>query len=306
MNKPVNELISLEIIKHLLGLSDKELEAAYLFDFRVRNALGKETLGDNICPKTFTNFRRRLLEYEEKTGRDLLHEVFEDHRDYLQDEFDIDASTQRMDSTFIEGNIKQLSRIDLIAKVLHNFLRDLPEETVTELPEAIQEFTETGNLELSYTLEPDEIQPTMGQLVEQAAWLVDRFETDVQYAELESFAHLQQILDEQCYRIAELERLFPQGVASGAISEPKHGSASRSPTWRAPSERTAGRTRTGWRRCLAGSRRCSNHPHPPGAYSWDPSYWRAICSIRPNFRPIEAAIATVARTGRRRYAATSA
>jgi len=38
-NKPVNELVSLEIIKHLLGLSDEQLEHAYLFDFRVRNAL---------------------------------------------------------------------------------------------------------------------------------------------------------------------------------------------------------------------------------------------------------------------------
>jgi len=46
------------------------------------------------------------MEYEEETGRDLLYEVFEDHRDYLIDEFDVDGSTQRMDSTFIEANIK--------------------------------------------------------------------------------------------------------------------------------------------------------------------------------------------------------
>jgi len=39
-----------------------------------------------------------------------------------------------MDSTFIEANIKQLSRIDLIAKVVHNFLDDLPNEIVQELP----------------------------------------------------------------------------------------------------------------------------------------------------------------------------
>lgn len=120
-NKPVNELVSLESITEMLGLSDEELEHAYLFDFRVRNALGKETLGDNICPKTFNNFRRRLLEFEEETGRDLLHEVFVEHRNYLHDEFAIDASTQRMDSTFIDGNIKQLSSVDLIAKVVHNF-----------------------------------------------------------------------------------------------------------------------------------------------------------------------------------------
>ena len=204
-NKPVNELVSLEIIKHLLGLSDEQLEHAYLFDFRVRNALGKETLGDNICAKTFTNFRRRLLEHEEETGQDLLHEVFQDHRSYLQDEFEIDASTQRMDSTFIEANIKQLSRIDLIAKVVHNFLDDLPDEIVQELPAGLDEFADTENLELSYELEPGEVDSTMETLIEHAAWLIDRFEAEQNYAELESFTHLQQVLDEQCYRIPDLE-----------------------------------------------------------------------------------------------------
>ncbi|GAA0727638.1 MULTISPECIES: hypothetical protein [Haloferacaceae] len=115
-------------------MSDKELEHAYVFDFRVRNVLGKETLGDNICEKTLTNFRRRLMEYEEETGHDLLNEVFENHRTYFQGEFEIDASTQRMDSTFIEANIKQLSRVDLLAKVLHNFLCDLLREIAQELP----------------------------------------------------------------------------------------------------------------------------------------------------------------------------
>ena len=204
-NKPVNELVSLEIIKHLMGLSDKELEHAYLFDFRVRNALGKEVLGDNICPKTFTNFRRRLMRYEEETGRDLLHEVFEDHRSYLKQEFEIDGRTQRMDSTFIEANIKQLSRVDLIAKVVHNFLCDLPEEIVQELPAGIDEFADTTNLELSYQLEPGEIQSTLETLVEHAAWLVDRFRFEERYADRESFAHLQRVLDEQCYRISDLE-----------------------------------------------------------------------------------------------------
>ena len=45
----------------------------------------------------------------------------------------------------------------------------------------------------------------METLAEHTAWLVERFESDDEYAELESFAHLQQVLNEQCYRIAELE-----------------------------------------------------------------------------------------------------
>lgn len=204
-NKAVNELVSLEIIKHLQGLSDEELEHAYLFDFRVRNALGKETLGDNICPKTFNNFRRKLLEFEEDIGRDLLHEVFEDHRDYLHAEFDIDASTQRMDSTFIDGNIKQLSRVDLIAKVVHNFLSDLAEEEVLDLPGGLAKFADQENLELSYDLPPEDVRATLETLAEHAAWLVDRYETNDEYNKLESFSHLTRVLDEQCYRIKALE-----------------------------------------------------------------------------------------------------
>jgi len=53
--------------------------------------------------------------------------------------------------------------------------------------------------------EPGEVDSTMETLIEHAAWLIDRFEDEQNYAELESFAHLQQILDEQCYRIPELE-----------------------------------------------------------------------------------------------------
>lgn len=40
-NKPVNELVSLEIIKHLMNLSDEELEHAYIFDFRAGTPLAR-------------------------------------------------------------------------------------------------------------------------------------------------------------------------------------------------------------------------------------------------------------------------
>ena len=204
-NKPVNVLVSLEIIKHLMDLSDEELEHAYLFDFRVRNALGKESLGDNICPKTFTNFRRRLLEYEEETGRDLLHEVFEAHRNCLKREFQIDATTQRMDSTLIEANIKELSRMDLIGKVVYNFLNDLSPDLLRELPAGMEEFAGRDKSELTYEVGPSEAQAIMETLAEHAGWLVDRFEHYEPYNESASYAYLQRVLDEQCYRIPELE-----------------------------------------------------------------------------------------------------
>lgn len=203
-NKPVNELVGLLIIKHIRGYSDQQLEHAYIYDLTVRNALGKE-MAENICANTFTNFRRRLLDYEEETGRNLLEEVFAEHRDYFIEEFDLNAETQRMDSTFIEANIKQLSRIDLIAKVVHNFLTDLPEEVREELPADIQEFGDRENLNLSYRLAQGEVEPQLETLVEYAVGLYDRFEADERINQRQTFDHLERVLDEQCYRISELE-----------------------------------------------------------------------------------------------------
>ena len=67
------------------------------------------------------------------------------------------------------------------------------------------EFADKENLELSYTLPPAEVKATREILAEHAAWLVDRFENEEAYNDLESFAHLKRVLDEQCYRILELE-----------------------------------------------------------------------------------------------------
>lgn len=203
-NKPVNELVALEVIKHRQGLSDKELEEAYLFDLAVRNAVGRETCNTNINPNTFTNFRRRLVEFEEETGRNLMQEVFEDHRDYLMDEFDIDGGIQRMDSTFIDANIKKLSRLDLVAKVIHNFLTELPADVLEVLPEDLQAFAAEENLNLSYRLQEGEVEDRLDTLVEQAAWLVDQFEDNEDLTGRQSFDHLQRVLDDQCYSIPEL------------------------------------------------------------------------------------------------------
>lgn len=220
-NKPVNELVSLEIIKHWRGLSDEELEVRYLFDLAVRNALGNETFGDNICQKTFTNFRRRLLDYEAETGQNLLRDVFEDHREHFIETFDLDGSTQRMDSTFLEANIKHLNRIDLVAKVVHNFLADLPEERLQNLPEELQAFADRDRdtLNLSYHLEPGEVEDELERFVAHAVRLVDRFGDEESYRTLQSFAHLERVLDEQCYRIPALEDDAATDVTEGSVDD---------------------------------------------------------------------------------------
>lgn len=67
-------------------------------------------------------------------------------------------------------------------------------------------FADQENLELSYTLPPGEVESTLETLAEHAAWLVDRFGGEQEYSDLESYSHLERVLNEQCYRIPELEK----------------------------------------------------------------------------------------------------
>ena len=205
-NKPVNELVCLEIMKSTFDWSDDELRKEYFFDLRVNYALGREEVGqERLAEKTLNNFRRRLLEYEKETGRNLMKEVFKDIRDELMEEFKIDGSLQRMDSTMIEANIKNLTRLDLFVRVLHNFLNDLPDEELETIPNKISKFKDDENLNLAYRLKKEEAEEKLEELAEYTVRIKDRFEDHEKYSELKSFEHVCRVLDEQCYRIPELE-----------------------------------------------------------------------------------------------------
>lgn len=93
-----------------------------------------------------------------------------------------------MDTTFIEAYIKQLCRIDLMAKVLHNFLIDLLEDLLEDLPGGMAEFAGRDTLSMSYQLDQDEVDEVLKTFVEHAAWLLDQFEGEAPYCEFESFA----------------------------------------------------------------------------------------------------------------------
>jgi hypothetical protein len=60
-NAPVNELVSLEILKAGQGWTDEEMWHHYLFDLQTRYALGLEQLGEaHFDLRTVYNFRERL------------------------------------------------------------------------------------------------------------------------------------------------------------------------------------------------------------------------------------------------------
>jgi hypothetical protein len=197
-NFPVNIWVGLEIIKWMFDYTDQELLEQFHFNLLTAYALGQENLGEiTLCERTIYYNRERLLEYEAKTGRNLLEEEFKAITDDAVERLHIDPKTQRMDSSFIGSFIKQMSRLELIVKVLQNFYHDLPEAEQSRWSSRLAEYVEDEARHISYHLKRAEVE---GHLREVGALLFELHQAyagDDKISGLKSYQHVGRVLQEQ-------------------------------------------------------------------------------------------------------------
>jgi len=126
-NTAINRLVSLEYLKAGHGWSDEEMFDALRFNLQVRYGVGLWDLGvDDFELRTVYNFRRRLTQHMQETGQNLLDQAFEHVTDAQIAAFGLRTDKQRMDSTFVASNIREMSRLQLLVEVLqrvHRMLR---------------------------------------------------------------------------------------------------------------------------------------------------------------------------------------
>lgn len=123
-NASVRILVAMSILKEGFGCSDEALFEKCEFDLLARKALGLEMLDDKLPSlDTYYLFGRRLTEYEQRTGINLMERCFEQVTGKQIKLFKISGNSVRMDSKLIGSNIAQYSRYELIhrtlCKVLH-------------------------------------------------------------------------------------------------------------------------------------------------------------------------------------------
>jgi hypothetical protein len=127
-NIPVNVLLGLETLKAGHGWSDEELYDHFSFDLQVRYALGYADLREGRFElRTLYNFRRRLSQYNQEHGVNLVAQAFEDITDQQIVALKVQTGIQRMDSTQIASNILDMSRLQLLVEGLQRMHRLLSE-----------------------------------------------------------------------------------------------------------------------------------------------------------------------------------
>ena len=197
-NFPVNIWVGLEVIKGKFDYTDEELLEQFHFNLLTAYALGLESLGEvTLSERTLYYNRKRLLEYEAQTGRNLLEEEFQAMAENSLEELGLNAKTQRMDSSFVGSFIKQMSRLELIVKVLQNFYRDLDGKEQARWNPLVKEYVETEARHIAYYLKSDEV----GDYLQRVGALL--FELHQTYADneqinaLRSYEHIGRVLLEQ-------------------------------------------------------------------------------------------------------------
>ena len=197
-NFPVNIWVGLEVIKWMFDYTDQELLEQFHFNLLTAYALGQENLGEvTLCERTIYYNRERLLEYEAKTGDNLLEEEFQAMTDDALARLPIDSKTQRMDSSFIGSFIKQMSRLELIVKVLQNFYHDLPKAEQTRWSSRLVEYVEDDAKHITYHLKRGEVEEHLKELGAILFELHQAYTNDEGVSSLKSYQHISRVLLEQ-------------------------------------------------------------------------------------------------------------
>ena len=127
-NIPVNILVGLEILKAGKGWSDEEMYENFCYNIQTRHALGLHTLTDGHFElRTVYIFRRRLSEHMQETGENLFEQTFEKISAEKLQKFSLKSNHQRVDSTQIGSNIRELSRLQLLIEILQRTHKMLSE-----------------------------------------------------------------------------------------------------------------------------------------------------------------------------------
>jgi hypothetical protein len=230
-NFPVNIWVGLEILKWFFDYTDEELLDQFNFNLLCARALGQDNLGDiTLSERTVYYNRQRLLEYENKTGRNLLEEEFKALTDEVIAQLKLNTKMQRMDSSMIGSCIKQMSRLELIAKVVQNFYRDLPEAEQLLWNEKLAGYIEEEADHIAYQLKRVEVEEHLQKLGSLIFELHRHYENQPEISQLKSYQHLGRLLLEQYNIAVDLEKTRIEAkpakeISSGSLQNPADDTA---------------------------------------------------------------------------------
>ncbi len=207
-NVPVNVLLGLETLKAGLGWSDAEMYDEFVFNLQVRYALGYDRLSDGEFDlRTVYNFRRRLSDYQQSKGENLVEPAFVQVTDEQVSAFQLKTSQLRMDTTQISSNIRQMNRLQLLVEMLQRVDRMLSEADHVRYTEVLAPYRKGSSGQYVYHLKGEDTALHLQQIGEVMQRLLG--ELAPAYAQHATYQLLNRMFQEQ-FTVAPPPALPPQ------------------------------------------------------------------------------------------------
>jgi hypothetical protein len=240
MGRPTKELyvmVGAVGLQQMLDLSDKELQEAIAFNTLFHYALDITDHSDEsgyVCEKTLWTYRQIIID----EGLDII--MFEHLTDELANAFDVDTSTQRIDSTHIQSNMRKLGRVRIFAETIRKFLRNLKRQYIDLFDSQIEErFREQYLDEKKFgcfsQVKPSEAAATLQELSKDLLYLVEQFKDNDAVCRLNSYQLLERVLKEHCTITwsddddPDIKLKAPKEVPSDSLQNPSDPDAGYSP-----------------------------------------------------------------------------
>lgn len=220
-NVPVNVLVALSILKAGFGWSDKVLYEQVCFNLQVRHALGYHDLRAEIFTlRSVYNFRRRVKEYEEETGIDLMKKVFEQINDEHLELVAVATGWERMDSSQILSNLAKMNRLELLVAVVQAVYKRLPESVEEDWAERWSTYLEGRPHEVCYGIPDRDLEEHL-ETIGQELSAVERVLVE-EAPESDMLTLVTRVLEEQYERRADgMVRLRPgEEVSAESLQSP--------------------------------------------------------------------------------------
>jgi hypothetical protein len=156
------------------------------------NRIGERTISE----RAFYYMRRRVVDYEEKTGINLFEKVFVHLRDDYIKKFGISQKVKRIDSTLIGSNIRRLNRLKLFLEVLNYFLKHSDESILERLSEEIKVYKDITPENYVFSLTNDDARMKIQEIAQYLYRIKVLFAHD-SVSESQAYRILARLVDEQ-------------------------------------------------------------------------------------------------------------
>lgn len=224
--KELHTMLGVLILQQMMDLTDEETVATLSFDVRWHYALNivEESDGEKyVSERTLREYRSLVTDL----GLDGL--MFRTLSDKLFDAFHVPTKRQRLDSTHILSNMRELRRLELFATVVKKFLKNLKRQEPSLYAERVEEalagrYDPAGMKRYFGQVKPGESRPRLEEVAQDLMVLVETFKEKESVCRMHSYMAMERVLSEQCEVEGEEESRAkvkePKEVSSACLQNP--------------------------------------------------------------------------------------